>query len=156
MQCAYLFRRSCAWLITAVWPAIDTALGLALQPFVPLREDDTFAAALAAVTADVRRVPVVSSDGATITNILSQSAILKALLDMQLPEVGSLRAIPHLSVHCATSPLSAGKSNTCMLLTALFGVDIQLDDAGSRTGERCPCPLCRRAGTGGARIQAHA
>lgn len=63
------------------------ALGCHLQPFVPLQEDDTLATVLAQLAGSVRRVPVISPDGLTITNILSQSAVMQALLGMQLPEV---------------------------------------------------------------------
>lgn len=70
--------------------ALATALGCSLQPFRPLSEEDTFGAALQQVTQEVRRVPVVSADGQHITNVLSQSALLQAILEMDLPEVRSL------------------------------------------------------------------
>lgn len=68
------------------WPA---ELQCQLQPFDPLTADASLADALARVTKGVRRVPVVSADGKHIVNILSQSALLKVVLEMETPGVRS-------------------------------------------------------------------
>jgi CBS domain-containing protein len=65
------------------------SLGCALQPFSPLNETDILGTLLPLLAGPVRRVAVVSDDGLSITNILSQSGIVKSLLMMDLPPVVS-------------------------------------------------------------------